>query len=257
MEPQLEIAITILSALLTGGFILFFIENQHIEKEVADNFKSIMNPYYNKLGDYLRFVYFISGRLRFKVEKDSYVEDYKKIVDYLSGIGGKLYVSSKNVGFKTATELEDLNEKINHIWYLDDKGWFVQQQISIDSLRTYIYSDQDIYDALMQLSTKYKDVKIDTALLPKVSGDFYVQFWQPVQFVTHRYEFWQQQTSKLHFLLNGSIFLVMAVLLCTLFFVNHQITDYISVLTLLSCLVFAFTLYRFGVVRKLSQKLFD
>lgn len=53
MEPQLEIAITILSALLTGGFILFFIENQHIEKEVADIFKSIMNPYYSKLGDYL------------------------------------------------------------------------------------------------------------------------------------------------------------------------------------------------------------
>lgn len=236
---------------------MFFIENQHVEKEVADNFKSIMNPYYNKLGHYLRFVYFISGRLRFNVEKDSYVGDYKKIVDYLRSIGGELYVSSQNLKFKKTTELDKLNDKINHIWYLDDKGSFVQQHIYIDSLRNYVYSNQDIYDALMQLSAKYKDVEIDTALLPKVSGDFYVQFWQPVQFVTHRYEFWQQQTSKLHFLLYGSIFLVMAVLMCALIFVNHQITDYISVLTLLSCLVFTFTLYRFGVVRKLSQKLFD
>jgi len=38
MNNQIEIAVSILTSLLTGGFLLFFIENQHIEKDVVSRF---------------------------------------------------------------------------------------------------------------------------------------------------------------------------------------------------------------------------
>lgn len=63
METQLDIAISILSALLTGGFILFFVENQHIEREVINEFRSIMDPFYHKLSNYLMFVIYKLGKL--------------------------------------------------------------------------------------------------------------------------------------------------------------------------------------------------
>ena len=70
MEGHINIAISILSALLTGGFILFFVENQHIERDVIERFRTIMNPYYHKLSAYLKFVYFISCRISYSNPKD-------------------------------------------------------------------------------------------------------------------------------------------------------------------------------------------
>ena len=49
MDNTVQIAIDLLSALLTGGFLLFFIETMHIEHDVSQRFLSIMNPFYHKL----------------------------------------------------------------------------------------------------------------------------------------------------------------------------------------------------------------
>ncbi len=48
MSDSVQIAVDILSALLAGGFLLFFIETMHIESDVKQRFKSIMNPFYHK-----------------------------------------------------------------------------------------------------------------------------------------------------------------------------------------------------------------
>ena len=46
MNNTTQIAVDLLSALLTGGFLLFFIETMHIESDVIQRFKSIMNPFF-------------------------------------------------------------------------------------------------------------------------------------------------------------------------------------------------------------------
>ena len=42
MSSSVQIAVDILSALLTGGFLLFFIETMHIESDVKQRYKAIM-----------------------------------------------------------------------------------------------------------------------------------------------------------------------------------------------------------------------
>ena len=44
MNSSVQIAVDILTALLTGGFLLFFIETMHIESDVKQRYKAIMNP---------------------------------------------------------------------------------------------------------------------------------------------------------------------------------------------------------------------
>ena len=41
--------ITLLSAILTGGFLMLFIESQKLSASVIDRFQGIMKPFYHKL----------------------------------------------------------------------------------------------------------------------------------------------------------------------------------------------------------------
>jgi len=41
MSYSIQIAVDILSALLTGGFLLFFIETMHIESDVKQRFNQL------------------------------------------------------------------------------------------------------------------------------------------------------------------------------------------------------------------------
>lgn len=172
MEEHINIAISILSALLTGGFILFFVENQHIERDVIERFRTIMNPYYHKLSAYLKFVYSISCRISCSNPKDDYIQELRSLTKELSSLGSKVYVSGRDVSYMNAKELEILNEKINQIWYYYDKGWMVTNKIKVDPHKSMIHSDSQIMDALGDVSPRYANRSIDMILLPAVSGDF-------------------------------------------------------------------------------------
>ncbi len=108
MEEQINIAITILASLLTGGFILFFVENQHVERDVIDRFKMIMNPYYRKLSCYLSFVFFIQNRIRYEDTKTDYIPDVKTLIPSR----GFVIRSSGNYGFVIRVERRELKGTI-------------------------------------------------------------------------------------------------------------------------------------------------
>ena len=46
---------------------------------------------------------------------------------------------------------------------------------------------------LRGISPKYNRERLTKALLPKVSGDFYVDIYQPIQNVLHEYEYWMKK----------------------------------------------------------------
>ena len=49
MEEQVSIIITIIVALLTGGFIILFLENQHVGANVIERYHFVMQPFINTL----------------------------------------------------------------------------------------------------------------------------------------------------------------------------------------------------------------
>ena len=45
--------ITLLSAILTGGVLMLFIESQKLSANVVERFQNIMKPFYHKLSCYM------------------------------------------------------------------------------------------------------------------------------------------------------------------------------------------------------------
>ena len=43
MNNSIQIAVNILTALLTGGFLLFFVEIMHVESDVRQRFKMVVS----------------------------------------------------------------------------------------------------------------------------------------------------------------------------------------------------------------------
>ena len=52
MEEQVSIIISIIVALLTGGFIILFLENQHVGANVIERYHFVMQPFMHRLSNY-------------------------------------------------------------------------------------------------------------------------------------------------------------------------------------------------------------
>lgn len=215
-----------------------------------------MNPYYHKLSSYLKFVYFISGRISYSNQKDDYIQELRSLTKELSSLGGEVYFSGRDVSFLSAKELERLNDNINNIWYYYDKGWMVKNEINFDSNESQTYTDSQIIETLSDLSHKYAIRSIDKTLLPSVSGDFYAETWQAISYVTHNFEYWQRNCEKSKVMLLVSLSFVMIVLIVAMFFSDRFSHLFISIPTVFCCLFFTYDLFQLNKLMKLSHRIF-
>lgn len=257
MNNQIEIAVSILTSLLTGGFLLFFIENQHIEKDVISRFYSIMKPFYKKLTSYLQYVSWSKNVIQYDNRKADYISDLIPIMDELSRLAGQSIMSGNDIPVMKAAAIDKLCGKINHICYLYDKGWFVTEHISIEKGNGFQSSETRIKESLTAYNTKYSNSAVDINLLPKVSGDFYVEVWQPVQNVTYQYEWWQKKRKFSHYFLLGSIGLLMLSLITILLFSNIIGCITINYITAFCCCVFGYNIYELVRIKDKSNKIFS
>lgn len=255
MNVQIEIALIILSALLTGGFIIFFVENRQIEKDVIDRYRSIMDPYYHKLSNYLKLVFFINNSLIYKESDIKNVEKFKSYIEKLAKTGKEVFLTSNIVSYKESKELDLLNESINAVWWLYYEGG-VDKYIDFDNdvskaLSTYIL------DAIIEISPSFKGIRIDENLIPFVSGEFYVNLWKPVKGITFDFEDWEKKCNSNKRLLFFSIAFVMIIMICTMLFYPILKCIYlITIPTMLCCVTFMFLLFRLNNLMKLSQSVF-
>ena len=257
MNNQIEIAVSILTSLLTGGFLLFFIENQHIEKDVVSRFYSTMKPFYNKLTNFLKYVNWSKSVIQYDNRNAAYISDLVLIMDELSRLAGKSIVSGSEILVMKAKAIDNLCEKINNIWYLYDKGWLVTEHISIDKGNGYQYWETLIKESLTAYNAKYGNSEVDIDLLPKVSGDFYVEVWQPVQNVTYQYEWWQNKRKFSHYFLLCSIGLLMLSLITILLFSNLIGCSIINYITVFCCCIFGYNIYELVRIKDKSNKIFS
>lgn len=256
MNDKIEIAVSILTSLLTGGFILFFIENQNAEKDVVSRFNSIIKPFYNKLTKFLIYVNWSKSIIHYDNPKTGYIPDLILIMNELSRIAGTSIISGSDVPIMKAKDIDILCDKINNIWYVYDKGWFVREHISIDKGNGYDYLENQIKESLKAYNEKYSNPVIDINLLPKVSGEFYVEVWQPVQNITYEYEYWQKKRRFSHYFLLGSIVLMILSLIVILLFSNIIGCTIINYITVFCCCVFGYDIYELVKIKNLSNRLF-
>lgn len=249
---QIEIAVSILSALLTGGFILFFIESQHIEQAVNDRFRSIMNPYYSKLSAFMILTYFIEPRFEYSIKNTP----SEKLIKKISKIGGLVHVSGRNSSYMDSKKLTDLNDKINNIWYYYDKGHY-NNSISFDTSENHVFRKKEIFERVDEISTLYSKFEFDKHMLPNIAGDFYIDIWQKVENVTANYEYWQTECSSNKNKILISIILVMLTLVCAMMLRQYIDSYLFAIATIVCCVFFVYNLLSLIKLLKLSNEIFN
>ena len=174
MEDQITNIITILTALLTGGFLMLFIENQQITTYVIERLHQRMNPFFHSFTNYVKFVSSFKSCFSWKKCTTSYMKSMKQCVEEISKYGGKAIISGQDFSIYSfnATELDSICEKINGIWYYEDKNISdFNDNVSFDENHAKNFGEYSL-EYLRGISPKYNHERLTKSLLPKVSGDF-------------------------------------------------------------------------------------
>lgn len=250
MNNSVQIAVDILLALLTGGFLLFFIETMHIESDVKQRFKSIMNPFYHRLSKMLVFV----GNMRYsiRIPNNRLGEDLKRDIDFISKAALVPMTSGRDVPFMNSTELEKLCETFNRIWYQLDRYTELRRSIVTESgggLDTAA-------DALCEVYSKYRDKSIDIDDLLDATGKFYIDYWQPVEHCTPNYEYWETRAKITRALLFSALGMSMLSLIVIMLWADCICVEIPCIFAIISSVVFSACVGMMAHLISLSNRLF-
>ena len=165
-----------------------FIESQKTSSGVQDRVRCLMNPFYDKLNSYMRFVYlFRQGIYIDSTSEEIEVKNLKHDLDYLCD----LY---EDADFPTIdcnpTHLVNLCNRINNIWYyLTEKKHITCNYVRYDPAFA-IGLEQKMRESIEEIDVKYKRRKLNISFLSELSGDFYANVCEPVRKFPHQYECW-------------------------------------------------------------------
>lgn len=255
---ELSIIISILAALLTGGFLMIFIESQKVAGSVTDRFHFVMNPFFHSFSSYVKFISSFRTCFTFKITKDTdCIKRLKENVEKIAGLGGQSIMSGQDfpADHFTAKELDLICKTINNIWYLiDGNQSYIDKHLEFDSRHAKMFS-QYAKDYLEGISPKYKGIPLTKDMLAKVSGDFFVDIYQPIQDILFQYEFWQKKEKEFKILtLATIIFTLMTMMLVMLLSCYIPIWVY-KALCIVCCGLLIFGLFKLTNIDNLSKKI--
>lgn len=263
MEEQVSIIIPIIVALLTGGFIILFLENQHVGASVIERYHFIMQPFMHRLSNYFKFlssakVYF-SIKKGTKKDKAEYVFKFNDLMDKLGHyaypciMSGQDYPTSKF----TAKQLKNICEEINNVWYYwDRKRNYMIDYCTYDTGKTEQFGTLGRECLDVVFPQKYNKQELSLNLISDVSGSFFTEIYQPIQHVPYEYEYWCKQEKIFQattFCTIGLCLVTLTIILLLRYFIPLCV---INLLTLLSIISLVYSLYKFAKIENLSRKLF-
>lgn len=249
MSSSVQIAVDILSALLTGGFLLFFIETMHIESDVKQRYKAIMNPFYHKLSKLTVFVGYLRSSMRFPDLECAQI--LKKDMEYISKAGMVPSSSGRDIPFMKSEQLEKLCNTINNIWYNLDRSSEFRNNIVIETGFVNIAKN-----ALCEVFPEYKDKEMSIDVLQDATGNFYEKYWQPVEHCTPNYEFWEGKAILSRILIFVALGLSLLSLLVTMLWAECICPVIPCTLAITSSLIFVVCIGTMAYLISLSNKLF-
>ena len=249
MTNSTQIAVDILSSLLTSGFLLFFVETMHIESDVNQRFKAIMNPFYHKLSKLTVFVGYMRSSMCFpKTEKG---DSLKKDMDFIEKKGIVPNSSGRDIPYMKSNELENLCEIVNNVWYNLEKADLRREIVMHEGFGLGIAKE-----ALCEVYKEYDDKEMTVDVLHDVTGDFYNRYWQPVEHCTPNYEYWEKKARLsriLIYLATGIAILSLITIMLWVDYINPIIPCFMAIL---SSTLFSLCIGMMAYLISLSNRLF-
>lgn len=152
-------------------------------------------------------------------------------------------------------DIEQLCLDINNIWYTYDR----YRSDYCSYIRFVEYNIQfhlhQIKESLIAYNSKYSDEEITVDTLPKISGDFYCEEWQPIQYLTFEYEYWQDKCSFFHKLSICNIMYITLTILIYILFPEYEGNLLYNILLGISLYLFSWSLYDIYKLMELNKQL--
>lgn len=232
------IVLAILTSIITGGFVLVFVEIGNRKNRENDRYDQIMMPFMHKLSSYFRYVSWASHSIVYPKEVNEKEKSFRGLINEMAKHGSILIMSGGDYSVDefSAKELKNLADDINNIWYWHNK--MRPCQLKWDS--SFAFDSDFVRRELQAINPAYLADIQDVSLLAKVSGDFYIYHYQYVEYETYRYEVYRKHYNRLSTGVLMSFIFVLFILSLMLFLhlpvILLQLATMFAVLMLAICL---------------------
>ncbi len=190
-----SIALSILTSIITGGFVLVLVEIGNRKNRENDRYQLLMYPFMHKLSAYFRFVSWSQSHIIYPKNLNDEESNFKDFVKKIGKYGEKSIMSGGDYGidYFTAEELYNITFDINNIWYWHDKMHPNRLKWDETDLGT-----EFIKKELKEINSMCVELLISDDSLAKVSGEFYIDVYQPIKYKIYQHEtyvkFYNRQT---------------------------------------------------------------
>jgi hypothetical protein len=234
--------VTILSAVITGGFVLVFIEVGNRKNRENDRYRLIMEPFMRKLCAYFRYVDWVEKRIVYPKQLNENEQEFKFLMDTMAHYGSELIIGGGDYALShfTAKELHFIGYGINNIWYYYDR----MRPSNLQWDEDFSINRKLIDKELIKLDRSYLNEPLGLHQLSTISGEFFTDVYQPIEYEPENHEL----LSKLYFgqsmFVGSSLFLVL-ITLCLMISVSLSVC-FIKTMTIFIvclfgvCLLFLF-----------------
>lgn len=180
----------------------------------------------------------------------------KDNLELISKLGGMSITSGQEypADYFTAKQLDSVCKTINDIWYCIDNDYYGFQKIEFDARHAEMFSEYAI-GYLGEISPKYKGIKLTKDLLGKASGDFYDDFYQPIEHVLPEYEYWLKKEKEFKILAMVTIIITLLTMLLLLLLRCYIPIWILTSLCVLCSGLLLFELYKLVRLEDLSKKI--
>lgn len=209
--------VAILTAIITGGFILVFVEIGNRKNREMGSFYQSADPFMKKLSSYLRMISWCQTHIKYPSDIDEKEENFKSIVDKLSKYGSRLIMSGKNyrAGSFTASQIDNIANDINNIWYWHDKMNPCRLQFD----KSVTFQEEFVRKEISEINPVYLSNAICIRLISDISGDLYVNIYQPIENDLYMHEVYIKQYAFQTRFVSIGVFFVL-VILCSMTFIS-------------------------------------
>ena len=250
MNNSVQIAVDILTALLTGGFLLFFIETMHIESDVKQRYKAIMNPFYHKLSKMAVYIGHMRSAITFpNSERGKLLKDY---MEFVKQKGIVALTSGRDIYFMKGEDLSKLCYAINEIWHVIEETPALRNELEIHD----ILGKDMASKALKEVYEEYADKTMEVDTLYAVTGAFFTEYWEPVEHCTPNYEYWEKIAKVSRVLIFVALGISLVSLLLTMAWAECICPVIPCTLAIVSSVIFAVCIGMMAYLIALSNKLF-
>lgn len=242
--------VTILSAIITGGVILVFVEIGNRKNREIDSYQYFVEPFLRKLSAYFRFIRWCKNYIQFPDNKTSYESDFELLIADMSKYGDRIIMGGGDFlygDFEVCT-IKDILIKINNIWYFYDKMNPCKLKMDIENSIAAEYIQKELKNIDFDLSKE--DLSID--LIPKVSDYFFSTIYQPIKYKLERHDCYMRQYAFQTWLVTLCVSCVFLVL-CLLLFAPFSICC-LKFVTVFAILILGFCLLVLGIDVKTQIK---